>query len=239
MLLQLKLQVIALWLVNMQRGSKRAPDNSLGHSGQHHIPRGAPAAGANGRPPRKDANEMSISMESSRSSLTAQQQQHNHYQPHNVSAQTDELGISRELSRDRMAISNNPFTSSGSFNFNSASFSGTNSLTSSSGGVSAFSLAQQQAAVAMGGHHYPASSVSHPSSNAMGRHRTATAMAQDIGRGSVPEGDEYEQDEFEEDEEEEVHRYDDRGGGYDYKQEEKKSADKHYSSSSGSDRGRK
>jgi hypothetical protein len=174
------------------------------------VPRAGLPPSNNGRPPRKDANEMSISMESSRSSLAQQQA---HFASQNNSGHSEDmLGISRELSRDRMQLSNNPFTSSGSFNFSSASFSGTSSLTSSSGGVAA--IHQNGGGV----HHHGA----HGANNvAASRYR----MAQDIGRGSVPEGDEYAEDKFEDDEDEEVHRYDDAGySGYDYKAEEKKSS---------------
>lgn len=208
-------QAVAQWLNSLNRGTKRDKDSALGVSANNHhaIPRSSlpPSSNNNnGRPPRKDANEMSISMESSRSSLAAQQAQ---LAAHNTSQNTsghseDMLGISRELSRDRMQLSNNPFTSSGSFNCSSTSFSGTSSLTSSSGGVAA-------------AHHHPG----HLSLNAASRMR----MAQDIGRGSVPEGDEYAGEKFEDEEDEEVHRYDDSGySGYDYKQEEKKSSGNYY-----------
>lgn len=233
------IQTVAQWLVSLNRGVKRGPDSNsnLAQSGQY---RGMPpVAGGNnaGRPPRKDANEMSISMESSRSSLGVHQQYQQHQQQqqqagygYSLGPTADDLGISRDVSRDRMSLSNNPFTSSGSFNF-SNSFSGTGSFTSSSGGVAATAYGGQypvghQAAAP---HHYQhAPHGSHgalSSAHAMSRQR----MAHDIVRGSVPEGDEYADEAFEVDEDEEVHRYDESGySNYDYKQEEKKSGDHHY-----------
>jgi serine/threonine protein kinase len=210
-------QVVAQWLASLHRGTKRGPDNGLGQSGLHQIPRNTSVAAVNaaGRPPRKDANEMSISMDSR--SLPAHPQQHVQFH--------EEPGPVREASQNRLSGSFNPFTSSGSFNFNSSSFSGTNSLTSSSGGVAAFAGGQygHQAAGPAGNQHFAGH---HSSAHTMSRHR----MAADIGRGSVPEGNEYEDEKFEMDEDEEVHRYDDSGySSYDYKQEEKKSAgDGHY-----------
>lgn len=205
------LQAVAQWLTTLNRGTKRDKESALGAS-NHNVPRAGLPPSNNGRPPRKDANEMSISMESSRSSLAAAQHQA-HLSAHNTSGHSeDALGISRELSRDRMQLSNNPFTSSGSFNFSSASFSGTSSLTSSSGGVAAM---HQNSG---GAHHHGGG---HPPNTAASRYR----MAQDIGRGSVPEGDEYAEDKFEDDEDEEVHRYE-----YDFKQEEKKSSGSYYPS---------
>jgi len=207
--------VVAQWVNSLNRGSRRSADPSLNSSSNSHsLPRGASLA--NGRPPRKDANEMSISMESSRSSLAAQHAhaQYGGGQYHNASGVIEDLGISRELSK---GLSNNPFTSSGSFTMNSSSFSaGTGSMASSSGGVASVAHAGGM------GHHPHSSHGAH--NHGMNAAASRFRMAQDIGRGTVPEGDEYEQDEFEvDDEEEDVHRYDD--SGYDYKhQEEKKSS---------------
>lgn len=175
---------------SLNRGTKRLNDSSHGN-----IPRGPPQAAANaaGRPPRKDANEMSISMESSRSSAL----------PNNISAHSEDLA----LSRDRMQLSNNPFTSSGSFNFsNSASFSGASanaSLTSSSGGVAGSNINAQ--------HGHSAYHNNNNNGTAASRYR----MTYDIG-GAVPaeEDCEYEEDDFEE----EVERYE---SSYDYKQDGK------------------
>lgn len=225
---------MAHWLSTQNRGQ-------LGQS-THSLPRGVPAVNAAGRPPRKDANEMSISMESSRSSLGPPQQ----FRPIGLQAPSDELGISREVSRERTGLSNNPFTSSGSFNFNSASFSGTGSMTSSSGGVAALHHQHQAGSGYHHGSHAGGHSGHGASSAAASRYRM---MAQDIGRGSVPEGDEYAGEEFEVDDEEEVVRYEDtfhaagskgqqshagRGGdSKDYKYEEKRSADSYYPASRG------
>ena len=215
---------MAQWVNAPQRGTKRGNDMSLNRSGN---PRAVPpiaASAAGGRPPRKDSNEMSISIESTRSTMA---QQHGgfagHHQGSLSSLPEDQLSISRELSR---GLSNNPFTSSGSFNFNnSASFSGTNSLTSTSGGVASFGPHGS----GVGG--------------ASALHNAATAAAASryrlsVERGMVPEGDEYEHEVFEDDDEEDVHHYhyddDSRGGrgggsgGYDYKQQEEKKSDDRY-----------
>lgn len=75
-------------------------------------------AAPSGRPPRRDVNEMSISMESSIRSSNALNAAHI-----TQSNSSEDFVLSREASRDRNGgLSNNPFTSSGSFQFRSASW---------------------------------------------------------------------------------------------------------------------
>lgn len=209
-------QVVARWVNSLNRGNKRLNDSSHGN-----IPRGPSlvSSTAAGRPPRKDANEMSISMESSgRSSApiaAAAGLSHSSINSGSSVHSEDLLAIARERERekerDRMQLSNssiNPFTSSGSFTFgnSSASFSVANSSSinsSSSGGVAAAGNVAAAAASARGyGSHQNIGTVA-------SRYR----MAYDIGGGAPPEEDEYEEDDFEED----VERYD----NYDYKQDGK------------------
>lgn len=178
--------------------ARKPTKTSTGHG---NIPRGPPVVA--GRPLRKDANEMSISMESSRSSAAAGG-------IHATSSQhsSDDLNTSR----DRMNISNNPFTSSGSFNFNSSSFSGASASFNSSGGVAS----------------------SNPTVRAIHAASTTTAasryrMAYNIGDAAPEERDEYEEDDFEE----EVETYEhDSHHSYDYKRrdEEEKKDSRSYSS---------
>lgn len=181
-------QIVAHWVNALARKAKPAAA-SHGHGG---VPRAPPIIA--GRPGRKDANEMSISMESSRSSAASAA---NAAAAINASAYSDDLNTSR----DRMQLSsNNPFTSSGSFNFNSSSFSGASaSFNNSSGGVASSN---------------PTARAIHAASNSTAASRYR--MAYDSGDVPLVERDEYEEDEFEEEVEEFDHH------SYDYKQEEKK-----------------
>lgn len=195
-------QTVAHWVNALAR---KPAKTAAGHG---NIPRGPPVVA--GRPLRKDANEMSISMESSRSSAAG---------GNNISTTITSYGSSHasedllNTSRDRMNISsNNPFTSSGSFNFNSSSFSGASASFNSSGGAA----------------NNPTARAIHAASNttAASRYR----MAYGIGDAAPEERDEYEEDEFEE----EVETYEHDGHhGYDYKHQEEKKDSRSYSSSNG------
>lgn len=186
--------------------ARKPTKTAVGHG---NIPRGPPVVA--GRPLRKDANEMSISMESSRSSAAG---------GNNISTTiTSQSTHSEDLlntSRDRMNISsNNPFTSSGSFNFNSSSFSGASASFNSSGGAA----------------NNPTARAIHAASNttAASRYR----MAYGIGDAAPEERDEYEEDDFEE--EVETYEHDGHHGhhGYDYKHQEEKKDSRGHSSTTG------
>ncbi len=158
---------------------------------------------------RKDANEMSISMESSRSSVGTAVTSGagagvGSHLGMNASLSTMLSADDLNTSRDRMQLSNNPFTSSGSFNFNSASFS---AASNSSGGVPA----NNPTARAI---------LSTANSTAASRYR----LAYGIGEAAPEERDEYEEDDFEE----EVETYD--HNSYDYKRQEEKKDPRNYSS---------
>eukprot|EP00601_Ochromonadales_sp_CCMP2298_P008049 CAMPEP_0173207488 /NCGR_PEP_ID=MMETSP1141-20130122/21960_1 /TAXON_ID=483371 /ORGANISM="non described non described, Strain CCMP2298" /LENGTH=497 /DNA_ID=CAMNT_0014133777 /DNA_START=160 /DNA_END=1650 /DNA_ORIENTATION=- len=171
-----------------------------------------PAANGNGRPPRKDANEMSISMESSRSSAVSNNSvsisgasapgasDKSASASVSSSASASASGdfsisreLSRELSRDRMQLSNNPFTSSGSFRHEDLNGSLNNSMGSMHNGSSSSmgSVGMGNSASGMSG----AAGVA--AQNAASRYR----MAYDIGQAPA---EEYEED-FED---ETVERYD-------------------------------
>ena len=153
-----------------------------------------------GRPPRKDANEMSISMESSKSSLAAANNTASF-----IRANSEDLNISQ--SRDRMALSNNPFTSSGSFT--AASFNGSGGSNNSTNQATVHAIAANATAAS--------------------RYRMTYG---DIGRAPAEDAEEYEED-FED---EVVEKYTDNhhyqqqqqqhSSSYDYKRGEEKKGHK-------------
>mmetsp|Transcript_18518 Transcript_18518/g.31006 ORF Transcript_18518/g.31006 Transcript_18518/m.31006 type:complete len:549 (-) Transcript_18518:56-1702(-) len=196
--------IVANWLRSMDRmaNKSRSTGGGIDSGGSMASAGAAVGGGGTGIPPsgrqqhaqqstaRRDVNEMSLSMESSRGSSSVASGGHEDF---SISRE-----ISRELSRGRMDVAPNPFTSSGSFN--SSSFTGGgNSFT---GGVAAHANSAQQAQQLL---------------NAASRYRAAYD-----GLGAAPaevEGEEYEED-FEEeaveryqDQDEEIIMYDGRFDG--------------------------
>lgn len=192
--------MVAHWVNSLARKVSKPGLSSSSSSTHGNIPRGPPVVV--GRPVRKDANEMSISMESSRSSVGTTGAGASGM---NASLSTILSADDLNTSRDRMQLSNNPFTSSGSFNFNSASFS---AASNSSSGVGASNPTARAI-------------LSTANSTAASRYR----MTYGIGEAAPQEQDEYEEDEFEE----EVETYD--HNSYDYKRQEEKKDSKHYTTS--------